>query len=339
MAVTVKIPTQLRAATGGEAELEVDGLDRRRGARRRLRGPRRPARADHPGRRPAPLRQRLRLRRGHPLPAGPGDRDQRRRRGNDPARRRRRLTAEAPRSVDPLRRARDAAARADRVGAEGAGRDRRPADPLARDRDLRRAGLRALPARHRLPGRDGRGVRRRPSAGRTGSRSSASTPALDTPTGGRIARLAERLGGETLLRHLRRRRRRRRSRRAARLPPRPRRPGDDDRGAAAPAVGRRRARRATAGSTGFVEKPRSEHWINGGFFCFEPGALDYLDEDSVLEREPLARPGRRRPAARLPPRGLLGLHGHLQGRGRAQRPLGGGRGAVDGSGRDGRGAA
>jgi len=40
---------------------------------------------------------------------------------------------------------------------------------------------------------------------------------------------------------------------------------------------------------GFTEKPRSEHWINGGFFCFEPGALAYLDEDSVLEREPLAR--------------------------------------------------
>jgi glucose-1-phosphate cytidylyltransferase len=38
---------------------------------------------------------------------------------------------------------------------------------------------------------------------------------------------------------------------------------------------------------GFVEKPRSEHWINGGFFCFEGGAMDYLDEDSVLEREPL----------------------------------------------------
>jgi glucose-1-phosphate cytidylyltransferase len=38
---------------------------------------------------------------------------------------------------------------------------------------------------------------------------------------------------------------------------------------------------------GFSEKPRSEHWINGGFFCFESGALDYLDEDSVLEREPL----------------------------------------------------
>ena len=40
---------------------------------------------------------------------------------------------------------------------------------------------------------------------------------------------------------------------------------------------------------GFVEKPRSEHWINGGFLCFEPGALAHIDEDSVLEREPLRR--------------------------------------------------
>ncbi len=38
---------------------------------------------------------------------------------------------------------------------------------------------------------------------------------------------------------------------------------------------------------GFVEKPRSEHWINGGFFCFEPGALAYIGEESVLERQPL----------------------------------------------------
>jgi glucose-1-phosphate cytidylyltransferase len=38
---------------------------------------------------------------------------------------------------------------------------------------------------------------------------------------------------------------------------------------------------------GFAEKPRLEHWINGGFFCFEPGALDYISDDSVLEREPL----------------------------------------------------
>jgi glucose-1-phosphate cytidylyltransferase len=40
---------------------------------------------------------------------------------------------------------------------------------------------------------------------------------------------------------------------------------------------------------GFREKPRSEHWINGGFFCFEPGALAYMQRDSVLEREPLER--------------------------------------------------
>lgn len=40
---------------------------------------------------------------------------------------------------------------------------------------------------------------------------------------------------------------------------------------------------------GFVEKPRSEHWINGGFLCLEPGALGYLDGTSVLEREPLER--------------------------------------------------
>ena len=39
----------------------------------------------------------------------------------------------------------------------------------------------------------------------------------------------------------------------------------------------------------FVEKPRSEHWVNGGFFCFEPRALDYFKPDSVLEREPLER--------------------------------------------------
>ena len=41
--------------------------------------------------------------------------------------------------------------------------------------------------------------------------------------------------------------------------------------------------------TGFNEKPRSEQWINGGFFCFEPRVLDYLDEHSTLEREPLER--------------------------------------------------
>ncbi len=41
--------------------------------------------------------------------------------------------------------------------------------------------------------------------------------------------------------------------------------------------------------SGFHEKPRSEHWINAGFFCFRRAALDYLSEDSVLERDPLER--------------------------------------------------
>jgi glucose-1-phosphate cytidylyltransferase len=40
---------------------------------------------------------------------------------------------------------------------------------------------------------------------------------------------------------------------------------------------------------GFNEKPRLESWINGGFFCFEPSVFGYLEPDSVLEREPLER--------------------------------------------------
>lgn len=41
----------------------------------------------------------------------------------------------------------------------------------------------------------------------------------------------------------------------------------------------------------FSEKPQTgEGWINGGFFVFEPGMLDYLDGDeTILEREPLER--------------------------------------------------
>jgi glucose-1-phosphate cytidylyltransferase len=41
--------------------------------------------------------------------------------------------------------------------------------------------------------------------------------------------------------------------------------------------------------TGFHEKPRSEHWINGGFFCFATEALRFLEHDSILERAPLER--------------------------------------------------
>jgi glucose-1-phosphate cytidylyltransferase len=38
---------------------------------------------------------------------------------------------------------------------------------------------------------------------------------------------------------------------------------------------------------GFHEKPRSEHWINGGFFCLEAQAFEYLERASVFERAPL----------------------------------------------------
>jgi glucose-1-phosphate cytidylyltransferase len=39
----------------------------------------------------------------------------------------------------------------------------------------------------------------------------------------------------------------------------------------------------------FSEKPQSgEGWINGGFFVFESGVLDFIDGDgAVLERSPL----------------------------------------------------
>jgi glucose-1-phosphate cytidylyltransferase len=41
--------------------------------------------------------------------------------------------------------------------------------------------------------------------------------------------------------------------------------------------------------TAFEEKPVAEHWVNGGFFVLDPKALGYVGPDSVLEREPLSR--------------------------------------------------
>jgi glucose-1-phosphate cytidylyltransferase len=40
---------------------------------------------------------------------------------------------------------------------------------------------------------------------------------------------------------------------------------------------------------GFTEKPHSEHWVNGGFFCFDPRALELIEPGSALERQPLER--------------------------------------------------
>jgi len=41
--------------------------------------------------------------------------------------------------------------------------------------------------------------------------------------------------------------------------------------------------------TQFREKPLMDGWVNAGYFIFEPGIIDYLDEDCVLEAEPLAK--------------------------------------------------
>ena len=110
---------------------------------------------------------------------------------------------------------------------------------------------------------------------------------IDTPTGGRIAALGERLRGETFCATYA--------------------DGVADVDLGALLAGHRGSGAAATVTVvrpdlqwgvaeldgdrvaGFVEKPRSERWINGGFFCFEPDALDHLDRDSVLEREPLER--------------------------------------------------
>ena len=41
--------------------------------------------------------------------------------------------------------------------------------------------------------------------------------------------------------------------------------------------------------TEFAEKPIAEKRVNGGYFIFEPKIFDYLNDDSVLEKEPLER--------------------------------------------------
>ncbi len=41
--------------------------------------------------------------------------------------------------------------------------------------------------------------------------------------------------------------------------------------------------------TQFREKPLMDGWVNAGFFIFEPQIFDYLEEDCVLEADPLAK--------------------------------------------------
>ena len=112
---------------------------------------------------------------------------------------------------------------------------------------------------------------------------------LDTPTGGRIKLVEDVVGGEPfcatyadgvadidlarlVAAHERERGARHRHRSCS--------PSCSSASSSSPMTGR---------VSGFDEKPRLQSWINGGFFCFEPGAFDYLETDSVLEREPLER--------------------------------------------------
>jgi glucose-1-phosphate cytidylyltransferase len=41
--------------------------------------------------------------------------------------------------------------------------------------------------------------------------------------------------------------------------------------------------------TQFREKPIMDGWVNAGFFIFEKSIIEYLDENCILEQEPLAK--------------------------------------------------
>jgi glucose-1-phosphate cytidylyltransferase len=110
---------------------------------------------------------------------------------------------------------------------------------------------------------------------------------IDTPTGGRIAALGERLAGGTFCATY--------ADGVADLDLEALLDGHRESGAAATVTVVRPDLQWGVAEldgdlvSGFIEKPRSEHWINGGFFCFEPGALAEIGPDSVLERAPLER--------------------------------------------------
>ncbi len=109
---------------------------------------------------------------------------------------------------------------------------------------------------------------------------------LDTPTGGRLARAAERLRGGTFCLtyadgvadidlHALLAFHREHGRAATMTVVRPRSPWGV-------------AKVADDGQiAGFVEKPRLESWVNGGFLVMEPRALEAIGPDDVLEGEPL----------------------------------------------------
>lgn len=110
---------------------------------------------------------------------------------------------------------------------------------------------------------------------------------LSTPTGGRVARAAERLRGGTFCLtyadgvadidlHALLAFHREHGRAVTMTIVRPRSPWGV-------------ARVADEGRiAGFVEKPRLDNWVNGGFLVMEPRALEAVGLDDVLEQEPLS---------------------------------------------------
>ena len=121
---------------------------------------------------------------------------------------------------------------------------------------------------------------------------------LDTNTGGRVARAAERLARRALLPHLRRRRRRHRPRGPGGAATREHGArGDDDRRPPVQPVGDRADRRRRSGSPAFARSRGSTTGSTAASSSASPAFLDTLGDDSVLEREPLERARRRRAAS------------------------------------------
>ena len=79
---------------------------------------------------------------------------------------------------------------------------------------------------------------------------------------------------------------------------------------------------------GFREKPVADEWVNGGYFVLEPGALAFLHDDWVLEREPMERLAADGALAAYRHAGLLALPRHREGCGRAGGAVCGGRATV-----------
>ena len=150
----------------------------------------------------------------------------------------------------------------------------------------------------------------------------------DTPTGGRILLARDGDRRRALLRDLCGRPRRHRSRLAARQPRAQRRGGDDDGHPPPQPVGNRPHRRGRADRR---LRGEAEGRLLGQrrILLFRAGVLR-LSAARQRSRAgaALGRRRRQRPQ-RIPPRGLLGVHGHLQGLDPAQRPLGVGRPALE----------